>query len=321
MSYFEFCHNGKLQQLEQSRTLNDTLEKTSQGRTQVETLLQWHTLPDLEEAVLFYKREKISQGVKLLESKGVIELHSNPDPRLWFDRTQHYLFLPEKVNAWINERFPGHRECIIGKSMMPGERAVFPSIIGKSKMHARKIDNVQQPRKIDIEVEQESPKNPPKETTTTSVERSTPVALASPVVVVSSLASKKDSDQEITDKLLAEFGEFSRTDARKIADQVTHSRGYVLDAAESARAYATSHRVRNRSGLFIRALKEGWKAPKASEPPKRQKYQPAIPEPLLSSKEKQAEVVKWRKDWKRRKHDGSWPMRTRDLLGSSEWTQ
>ena len=227
MSYFEFCHNGKLQQLEQSRTLNDALEKTSQGRTQVETLLQWHTLPDLEKAVLFYKREKIAQGVKLLESKGVIELHSNPDPRLWFDRTQHYLFLPEKVNAWINERFPADRECIIGKSMMPGERGVFPSIIGKSTMHDRENDNVQQLRKIDDEVEQESPKNPPKETTTTSVERSTPVvASPSPVVVVSSLASEEDSDEEVTEMLLAEFGEFSRTGARKIAEQVTYSRGY-----------------------------------------------------------------------------------------------
>ena len=98
MSYFEFCHNGKLQQLEQSKTLNDELEKTSQGRTQVETLLQWHTTADLEKAVLFYKRDKISQGVKFLASKGIIELHSNPNPRLWFDRTQHYLFIPETVN-------------------------------------------------------------------------------------------------------------------------------------------------------------------------------------------------------------------------------
>jgi hypothetical protein len=32
---------------------------------------------------LFYKRDKISQGVKFLASKGVIELHSNPEPRLW----------------------------------------------------------------------------------------------------------------------------------------------------------------------------------------------------------------------------------------------
>src|SRR5580698_10309308 len=131
-------------------------------------------------------------------------------------------------------------------------------------MHQRKIDDVQQLRKIDIEVEQESPKNPPNETTTTGVERSAAVvASPSPVVVVSSLASEEDSDEEITEKLLAEFGEFSRTDARKIAEQVTYSRGYVLDAAESARAYAASHRVRNRAGLFMRALNEGWKAPKA----------------------------------------------------------
>ena len=247
--------------------------KLLEGRTQVETLLQWHTTADLEKAVLFYKRDKISQGVKFLASKGVIELHSNPDPRLWFDRTQHYLFIPETVNTWIDERFPPDRNSIVDKSEMPGKTLSSPSIVDKSEMHDRKIDDVQQSRKIDNEVEQRIPKNTAKKTTTTSVERSTAVAAsASPVVVVSSFASEEDSDQEITNKLLAEFGEFSRTDARRIAEQVTHSRGYVLDAAEGARAYATSHRVRNRAGLFIRALKEGWRAPKASEPPKRQKY-------------------------------------------------
>ena len=103
-------------------------------------------------------------------------------------------------------------------------------------MHDRKIANVQQLRKIDIEVEQESPKNPPKETTTTSVERSTSVAAsASPVVVVSSLASEEDSDQEITEKLLARVWGIQWNRSRKVAEQVTHSRGYVLNAAEGAR--------------------------------------------------------------------------------------
>ena len=126
MSYFEFCHNGKLQQLQQSKTLNDELEKTPQGRTQVETLLQWHTTADLEKAVLFYKRDKISQGVKFLAFKGVIELHSNPDPRLWFDRTQHYLFIPETVNDWIDKRFPPDRNSIVDKSEMPGKTLSSP---------------------------------------------------------------------------------------------------------------------------------------------------------------------------------------------------
>ena len=48
--------------------------------------------------------------------------------------------------------------------------------------------------------------------------------------------------------------------------------------------------MRNRAGLFMRALNEGWKAPKASEPPKRQRAQLAIPEPLLSE-EQRAEVA------------------------------
>ena len=51
------------------------------------------------------------------------------------------------------------------------------------------------------------------------------------------------------------------------------------------------HRVKNRAGLFMRPLKEGWKAPKASEPTKRQKYQPAIPDPPLSGEAKRAELA------------------------------
>jgi hypothetical protein len=43
--------------------------------------------------------------------------------------------------------------------------------------------------------------------------------------------------------------------------------------------------------LFIRALKEGWKAPKEIEPVKRRNVQPAIPDPPLSSEENQAEVA------------------------------
>ena len=148
------------------------------------------------------------------------------------------------------------------------------------------------PRNIGNEVEQRIPKNTAKKTTTTSVERSTTVAsLASPVVVVSSLASGDEDPEEIADKLLAEFGEFSKIDACQIAEQITHSRGYVLDVAEGVRAYAASHRVMNRAGLFIRAVKEGWKGPKTSEPAKRQKARPAIPEPPLSDEAKQAEVA------------------------------
>jgi hypothetical protein len=56
-------------------------------------------------------------------------------------------------------------------------------------------------------------------------------------------------------------------------------------------AIVRSQPRKNLGGAFEKALEDDWKAPKESEPPKRQKTQPAIPEPLLSSKEKQAEVA------------------------------
>jgi hypothetical protein len=289
MSYFEFCHNGKLQQLQQSKTLNDELEKTPQGRTQVETLLQWHTTADLEKAVLFYKRDKISQGVKFLASKGVIELHSNPDPRLWFDRTQHYLFIPETVNTWIDERFPTDRNSIVDKSEMPGKTLSSPSIVDKSEMHPRKIDN-EQLRKIDNEVEQRIPKNTAKKTTTTGVERSAAVvASSSPVVVVSSLASGDEDLEEIADKLTEEFG-LSMPQTRMVWEYLSNrGKGYVLEKANVVR----SEPRENLAGSFVKALEKDWKPKKASGPPKRQKVQPAIQDPLkeLSSEEKQAEVA------------------------------
>ena len=287
MSYFEFCHNGKLQQLQQSKTLNDELEKTPQGRTQVETLLQWHTLPDLEKAVLFYKRDKISQGVKFLASKGVIELHSNPDPRLWFDRTQHYLFIPETVNAWIDKRFPPDRNSIVDKSEMPGKTLSSPSIVDKSEMHPRKIDD-EQLRKIDNEVEQRIPKNTAKKTTTTSVERSAAVvASPSPVVVVSSLASGDEDPEEIADKLTEEFG-LSMPQTRMVWEYLSNQgKGYVLEKANVVR----SEPRENLAGSFVKALEKDWKPKKASGPPKRQKAQSAIPELPLSGEAKRAEVA------------------------------
>jgi len=279
MSYFEFCHNGKLQQLQQSKTLNDALEKTPQGRTQVETLLQWHTTADLEKAVLFYKRDKISQGVKFLASRGVIELHSNPDPRLWFDRTQHYLFIPETVNTWIDKRFPPDQNSIVDKSEMPGETALSPSIIGKSIMHDRKIDDVQQSRKIDNEVEQRIPKNTPKKTTTTSVERSAAVvASPSPVVVVSSLASEDKDPRDIVDKLTDEFG-LSRSQSRLVEDYLNNrGSGYVLEKA----AIVRSKPRKNLGGAFEKALKDDWKAPKPSAPSELQKSSAWVTEPTVS---------------------------------------
>ena len=56
-------------------------------------------------------------------------------------------------------------------------------------------------------------------------------------------------------------------------------------------AIVRSQPRKNLGGAFEKALEDDWKAPKTSEPPKRQKYQPAIPDPPLSGKAKRAEVA------------------------------
>jgi hypothetical protein len=48
-------------------------------------------------------------------------------------------------------------------------------------------------------------------------------------------------------------------------------REQVLDAVEAARVYATSHTIRNRAALFIKALNEGWPAPRSSKPAPKQR--------------------------------------------------
>ena len=172
---------------------------------------------------------------------------------------------------------------------MPGKTLSSPSIVDKSEMHPRNIDN-EQLRKIDNEVEQRIPKNTAKKTTTTSVERSTAVvASPSPVVVVSSLASGDEDPEEIADKLTEEFG-LSMPQTMMVWEYLSNQgKGYVLEKANVVR----SEPRENLAGSFVKALEKDWKPKKASGPPKRQKVQPTIQDPLkeLSSEEKQAEVA------------------------------
>jgi hypothetical protein len=156
MSYFEFCHNGKLQKVAQDNLL----------KPRAHALLQWHTYESLEKKVFFYKRDKISESIALLKDKGVIELHDNPNPADRFNRTRFFLFKPKVVNDWIDEHFVSDPPSSVGKSEMPGETGDLPSISGKPEMENRKIDH--DLRKIDDQHTKNSPKNSDKETKTKS---------------------------------------------------------------------------------------------------------------------------------------------------------
>jgi hypothetical protein len=104
LSFFEYWHNIKLDQVYKARQANDVAENHGDGRTQDEQLLQWHNEKELQEGVLLYGVKSIREGVEVLEKKGFIEVHGNPNPRYKFDKTKHFLFKPEEVNEWLAGR-------------------------------------------------------------------------------------------------------------------------------------------------------------------------------------------------------------------------
>jgi hypothetical protein len=173
MSYFEYCHNWKLEQLEQAKKQNDELETSGKARTQNETLLQWHSAKELEQAVMLYKRDTIQKAIDtVLVPKDVLEVRKNPNPRLWFDHTKHFLFKPKTLNNWLDARYPGTDseppQSIDEKSEIPGEMTARPgrtSFNEKSDIGAEKSSMGSE--KSSISTKEDIQRRQPKKTTTT----------------------------------------------------------------------------------------------------------------------------------------------------------
>lgn len=104
LNLFEYWHNIKLEQNSQALDYNDVAQRHGEHRTQLETLLQWHTSEQLDESLLhIYSKRRIQAGIELLISLKFISVHRNPNPRYSFDKTRHFLFHPELVNDWLKQ--------------------------------------------------------------------------------------------------------------------------------------------------------------------------------------------------------------------------
>lgn len=102
LSYFEYWHAIKLEMTAKNRKSNDIAETHGDERTQDESLLQFHSHNELIEGILgVYGKGAVIAANKLLEEKGAISIHRNPNPRYSFDKTNYYLFHPEVCNAWL----------------------------------------------------------------------------------------------------------------------------------------------------------------------------------------------------------------------------
>lgn len=104
IAYFENWHNSRLEQREVARHENRVAVRHEDPATQIESLMHYHTMEDLEAALLgIGKRHSIEIARELLVAMGVVTLHKNPNPRYKFDNTTFYLFWPKVVNNLLNE--------------------------------------------------------------------------------------------------------------------------------------------------------------------------------------------------------------------------
>lgn len=107
LSFFEYWHNYKLDE-KAVATEKVILAERNGVKLEVDTdLLQFHTEAQLSAGLLgLYKETAIGEATKLLESKGFISIHRNPNTKYKFDNTHYYLFHPEKVQKYIDTEYP-----------------------------------------------------------------------------------------------------------------------------------------------------------------------------------------------------------------------
>ena len=105
LSFFEYWHNIRIDQIEKNKQYNNVSERNGEGRTQDESLYQFHNEVELEDGIMIYKRDTISKAIKLLENKGAITVTTNPNDKYNFDRTRFFLFHPDVINDWLTNYY------------------------------------------------------------------------------------------------------------------------------------------------------------------------------------------------------------------------
>lgn len=128
LSFFEYWHNIKLSMVFKNSQANNTAEKHGYTRDQDESLWQFHTENDLEEGIMIFGATSIGKGIEKLEKKGAITVSRNPNPRYKFDRTRFFLFNPEVINEWLDNRVVSGCSNGIVNSDLSSVKSDAPSI-------------------------------------------------------------------------------------------------------------------------------------------------------------------------------------------------
>jgi hypothetical protein len=105
LSFLIYFDDLKKELQYKNRKSNDIAELHGDGRTQDESLLQFHTNEDLSSRILnIYGKNAIVEGLKFLQNRGAITVHRNPNPKYKFDKTNYFLLHPDVCNQWLTLR-------------------------------------------------------------------------------------------------------------------------------------------------------------------------------------------------------------------------
>jgi hypothetical protein len=105
LAFFEHIHNTRLENRRESAGRNAIARRQGQAATQDEDLWQHWNEQELRERLLnLYAEKAIRRALPILYALKFVKLGGNPDPTRKGDRTNWFLFQPDKVNKWI-ERY------------------------------------------------------------------------------------------------------------------------------------------------------------------------------------------------------------------------
>jgi hypothetical protein len=106
LSFFEYWHNWKLDSDNYNHKSNNIAEMHGEARFLSEDVYQYHSLNEMSDGILnLYGAKAIAEAIKVLESKGAISVHANPNPRFYYDKTKYFRFYPEVCNEWIHTSY------------------------------------------------------------------------------------------------------------------------------------------------------------------------------------------------------------------------
>jgi hypothetical protein len=111
LSFFIYWHDIRLEQSKKSDFQNEIAEAHGEKGKQDNSLLQFHSEAELIEGMLeLFKRDSIRKAINLLQEKGYITVHRNPNTRYKFDKTRYFRLYPEKLNQFIDDRSSENRQ-------------------------------------------------------------------------------------------------------------------------------------------------------------------------------------------------------------------